>query len=97
MRDRVSLQVKCSSTLIDPYCLDFYYTLSGFLDGFNCKESTCNAGDAGDEGSILGLGRPLEKEMATYSSILAWSVPWTGEPGRLQSLGSQKSRTGLSD
>ena len=35
--------------------------------------------------------------MATYSSILAWKIPWTEEPGRLQSMGSQKSRTQLSD
>ena len=34
---------------------------------------------------------PLEKEMATYSSILAWEIPWTEEPGGLQSMGSQKS------
>ena len=40
---------------------------------------------------------PLEKEMATYSSILAWRIPRTEEPGRLQSLGSQKSRTLLSN
>ena len=33
----------------------------------------------------------LEKEMATYSSILAWRIPWTEEPGRLQSMGSQES------
>ena len=32
---------------------------------------------------------PLEKEMATHSSIHAWKIPWTGEPGRLQSMGSQ--------
>ena len=36
---------------------------------------------------------PLEKEMATYFSILAWEISWTEEPGRLQSMGSQKSRT----
>ena len=35
--------------------------------------------------------------MATHSSILAWKIPWTEEPGRLQSLGLQKSRTRLSD
>ena len=34
---------------------------------------------------------PLEKEMATHSSILAWRMPWTEEPGRLQSVGSQES------
>ena len=36
---------------------------------------------------------PLEKEMATHSSILAWRNPWTEEPGRLQSIGSQESNT----
>ena len=35
--------------------------------------------------------------MATHSSILAWEIPWTGEPGGLQSMGSQKSQTQLSD
>ena len=35
---------------------------------------------------------PLEKEMATHSSTLAWKIPWTEEPGRLQSTGSQKVR-----
>ena len=35
---------------------------------------------------------PLEKEMATHSSILAWEIPWTEEPGRLQSMGSQRVR-----
>ena len=37
----------------------------------------------------LGLEDPLEKGMATHSSILAWEIPWTEEPGRLQSMGSQ--------
>ena len=36
---------------------------------------------------------PLEKEMATNSSILAWRIPWMEEPGRLQSMGSQESDT----
>ena len=40
---------------------------------------------------------PLEKEMATHSSTLAWDIPWTEEPGGLQFMGSQKSQTGLSD
>ena len=39
----------------------------------------------------------LEKEMATHSSILVWRIPWTGEPGGLQSLGLQKSEIQLSD
>ena len=44
----------------------------------------------GDPGSIPGSGRSLEKEMATHSSILAWKIPWTEEPDRLQSVGSQR-------
>ena len=38
----------------------------------------------------LGQEDPLEKEMATHSSILAWRIPWTEEPGGLQSMGSQR-------
>ena len=56
------------------------------------RESACNAGDLG---SIPGWEDPLEKEMATHSSILAWRVPWTEEPGRLQSMRFQKSWTRL--
>ena len=40
---------------------------------------------------LLGREDPLEKEMATHSSILAWRIPWTEELGRLQSMGSQES------
>ena len=40
----------------------------------------------------LGWEDPLEKEMATHSSILAWKISWTEEPGRLQSMGSQRVR-----
>ena len=40
----------------------------------------------------LGQENPLEKEMATHSSILTWRIPWTEEPGGLQSMGSQKAR-----
>ena len=44
------------------------------------------------ETRVRSLGRedPLEKEMATHSSILAWRIPWTEEPGGLQSMGSQR-------
>ena len=41
----------------------------------------------------LGQEDPLEKELATYSNILAWEMLWTEEPARLQSMGSQKSQT----
>ena len=45
----------------------------------------------------LGLEDPLEKEMAPHSNILAWKIPWTEDPGRLQVYGVAKSRTRLSD
>ena len=43
----------------------------------------------------LGWEDPLEKEMATHSSILAWKIPWTKDPGRLQSMRSQRVRHDL--
>ena len=61
--------------------LEFPRWLSG-------KEPTCNAGDAG---LISGLGRsPSHGEKATHPSILAWEIPWTEEPGGLQSMGSKR-------
>jgi len=51
------------------------------------KESTCNAGDTG---SILNWEDPLEKKMATHSSILAWEIPWRKEPDGRQSMGLQE-------
>ena len=51
------------------------------------KESTCRAETWVQS---LGLENPLEKEMETHSSILAWKIPWTEEPGGLQSMGSQR-------
>ena len=50
------------------------------------KNTPANAGDARDAVSIPGLGR----SMATGSSVLAWRVPWTAEPGGLQFMGSQR-------
>ena len=44
-----------------------------------------------------GWEDPLEEDMAIHSNILAWEIPWTEEPGGLQSLGSQKSQTRLSN
>ena len=54
------------------------------------KNLPANAGDGKDTGS-LGQEDPLEEGMATYSSILARRIPWTEEPGRLQSLESKKT------
>ena len=59
------------------------------------KNPPANAGDTEDWGLIPGSGRSLEEEMATHSSILAWEIPWTEEPGGLQSMGSQKNQTQL--
>ena len=49
--------------------------------------------NAGDVGSIPGLVRSPEEEVATHSSILAWEILWTEEPGGLQSMGLPKSQT----
>ena len=59
----------------------------GFPGGSALKNLPANAGDARDTGSIPGQEDPLEEEMATHSSILACRVPWTEEPGGLQSMG----------
>ena len=61
------------------------------------KNLPANAGDAGDVGTIPGfdpwVGKdPMEKEMATHSSILAWEIPWTEEPGGLQRVNSAHSK-----
>ena len=57
-----------------------------FPGGSDGKESACNS----DLVSVSGSGRSLEKGMATYSSILAWRIPWTEELGRLHSMRLQK-------
>ena len=56
------------------------------------KNPSASAGDIGDMGSIPGSEDSLEKGMATPSSVLAWKIPRTKEPGRLQSIGSQRVR-----
>ena len=55
------------------------------------KNPPSNAGDVvRDTGSVPGSQRSLEEEMASHSSILAWKIPWTEEPGGLQSTGLQR-------
>ena len=61
----------------------------GFPGGSAGKESACNVGDLG---SIAGWEDPLEKEMATHSSIFIWKIPWTEEPRGLQSRVLQRVR-----
>ena len=54
------------------------------------KNLPAYAGDVRGMGSISGSGRTLEKEMAAHSTILVWRIPWTEEPGELQSVGPQR-------
>ena len=54
------------------------------------KNSPANAGAAETQFQSLGWEDPLEEGIATHSSILAWKIPWTKEPGGLQSKGSQR-------
>ena len=63
--------------------------LKGFPGSSEVKVSACNVEDPVQS---LGWEDPLEKEMATLSSILAWKIPWTEEPGGLQSMASQRVR-----
>ena len=74
-------------------CL-YQHGLPRWLSG---KESACIAGATGDTGSIPGSGRSPGEGMATHSSILAWRILWTKEPGGLQSMGSQRVRHDWSD
>ena len=57
------------------------------------KNPLTNVGDIRDVGSIPESGRPPEEEMATHSSILAWRIPWTKDPDKLQSKGRKESDT----
>ena len=56
------------------------------------SDGKASAYNAGDRVQSLGWEDLLEKEMATHSIILAWIIPWTEEPGRLQSMGLQRVR-----
>ena len=67
----------------------------GWHHGLNGHELEKTLGDSKGQGSLVcysswGHEDLLEKEMAVHSSILAWKIPWTEEPGELQSMGSQR-------
>ena len=55
------------------------------------KNPSASAGDVRDMGSIPGLGRSPGGGNTTHSGILAWKIPWTEEPGGLQSMGSHRA------
>ena len=70
-----------------------------FLCLFQLLKDTAGGSDGKGSAAVqeawvqsLGWEDPLEKEMTTHSSILTWEIPWTEEPGRLQSMGSHKVR-----
>ena len=62
----------------------------GFPDGSEVKNLPAVEEPQEMDARSLGWDNPLEEEMATHSSILAWRIPWTEEPGRLQSIESQR-------
>ena len=64
----------------------------GFPGGASGNEAALQCRRHEMQVQSLGWEDPLEKEMASHSSILAWRIPWTEEPGGLQSIGSQKVR-----
>ena len=67
----------------------FPNTSLGFPGGSVLKNPPANAGDSRDTGSVPSWEDSLEQEMG-YSSILAWNIQWTGEPGGLQSMGDKE-------
>ena len=64
----------------------------GFSGSMVVKNPPANTGDTRDVGSVLGQEDPLQKEMATHSSILEWNIPWTEEHGGIPSMGLQRVR-----
>ena len=69
----------------------------GFPSGISSKEPTCQCRRLKRCGfNPLGQEDPLEEGMATHSHILAWRIPWTEEPGGLQSMGSHRADTTVS-
>ena len=71
--------------------LTLLYNILSYFKGFLGGAVVKNLPTMQETGiQSLGWEDPLEKEMATHSSILAWEIPWTEETGRLQSMGSQR-------
>ena len=82
-------QKSLNDTLLPCQPFPLFFSSQKWPGGSDGKESACNR-----ETQVWSLGweDPLEKGMPTHSSILAWRIPWTEEPGRLQSMGSQRVR-----
>ena len=73
-------------SIANPRCDSCRWTVKGFSHTYTCIYSPPNSPP---RVRSLGWEDPLEKEMAIHSSTTAWKTPWTEEPGRLQSMGSQ--------
>ena len=82
--------MSAETMISEPSC--FVVVFQSFPGGSAVKNLPVNTADAS---SILGPEDSLEKEMATHSGILAWRIPWTEEPGGLQSWGSRRVRHDL--
>ena len=70
----------------------FYYSIINNLSFSAGSDGKASAAVQEAWVRFVGWEDPLEKEMTTHSSTLAWEIPWMGEPGRLQSMGSQRVR-----
>ena len=94
---------QCMCTIIKNFNLNFYFTYSevnylvtsSYSRGASLVAQWVKNLHALQETQVQFLGQedPLEKEMAIHSSILAWRIPWTEEPGGLQSMGLQELDT----
>ena len=82
------------STTVSPasrtVLLNIRYIIDSCLDFPGGSDGKASVYNVGDPGSIPGLGRSPGEEMAVHSRTIAWKIPWTEEPGRLQSIGSQR-------
>ena len=93
----VHISLLCRTNLLKVACLGDPWFVFFFFFFLHCQGSSLVAQrvkhlPAMQETQVQSLGQedPLEKEMATHSSTLAWKIPWTEKPGRLQSMGSQR-------
>ena len=81
-----------TSTTWEVLCVCTEISKRAFQLALGVKNPLANAGDIRAQVQSLGWEDSLEKEMATHSSVLAWRIPWTEEPGGLQPMGSQRVR-----
>ena len=87
--DATHLRTTYGEPLFQILAFTYYCPLDELPQWLNGKESACIAGDAGQ---TLGRKDFLEEEMATHSRFLAGEIPWTEDPGKLQSIWSQRVR-----